>query len=366
MNVKEKYFHDLVINNQSIQTGILSILNLPENISKLNLIHEDTYINGITADFTLIYDNKIRAIIECKAGNIGVTDYVRGVGQVLQYEYFNEIKISPKGFDYHNEFNSILLIPSSVLLNNNFNIGKFKYPKTTHVIEINDVNKVTRLISREELKDLSEIENNNLICISQYYVRDTRLFELYMLLRYLCSLKLKRVEIINRREIEKEMQKTESINNKNWRNVWISLSSLGFINSKNSPTESGLRFGMMEFEEFLLMMYKSYIKPYVDILMNYFNKNKINKNKKLQEIKKDFLDQYSGKEILFLTQSETRYLSSWINILRDDFGCINFQSRKNERQIIFSPCELNDKTLKENIKKYTKSTSYIENLKNII
>ena len=36
--------------------------------------------------FTFIYNNEIRAIIECKAGDIGVTDYVRGIGQVLQYK----------------------------------------------------------------------------------------------------------------------------------------------------------------------------------------------------------------------------------------------------------------------------------------
>lgn len=366
MNIREKYFHDFVIKNEAIQLDILSILKLPENLSKLKLIHEDTYINGITADFTLIYDDKIRAIIECKAGDIGVTDYVRGIGQVLQYEYFSESKISPKGFDYYNEFNSILLIPSSVLLNNNLNIGKFKYPKTTHIIEINDVNKVARLISKKELEDLSEIEDNNLICISQYYIRDTRLFELYMLLRYLCFLKIKKVETVNRIDVEEEMQKTESINNRNWRNVWISLSSLGFINSKNLPTESGLIFGMMEFEEFLSMMYKSYVKPYIDILMNYFSESQINKNKKLLEIKEDFLNQYSGKEILFLTQSETRYLSSWINILRDDFGCIDFQPRSTQRQIIFNPCELNDEALKEKIRFYTKSASYIKKLENII
>ncbi len=47
------------------------------------LLREDAYINGITADFTLFEKNKVRAIIECKGGAIGVSEYVRGIGQIF-------------------------------------------------------------------------------------------------------------------------------------------------------------------------------------------------------------------------------------------------------------------------------------------
>lgn len=364
-NIREKYFHDLVINNQNIQSDLLSALNLPTNLSKLKLIHEDRYINNIIADFTLVYDNHIRAIIECKAGDIGVTDYVRGIGQVLQYEYFYENKIT-RHFSYQENFDSILLIPSSVFLSKNFNIALFKYPKTTKIIEINEVNNAVRLISQKELDNFKEQTQNNLISISQYYVRDTRLFELYMLLRYLCFLKIKNIDVVNRKEIELQMQKTNSINNRNWRNVWISLSSLGLIDGKNIPTESGLKLGMIDINQFLLIMYKSYIKPYADILMNYFSENNHNINKGLQDIKQDFLDRYNGNEILFLTQSQTRYLSSWLNILRDDFGCIDFQTRNNNRMFNYNPASLNDEFLLKAISKYTKANPYIANLQAIL
>ena len=294
-NIREKYFHDLIIKNDNIKSDLLSILNLPDNLLNLNLIHEDKYINGITADFTLVYDNKIRAIIECKAGDIGVTDYVRGIGQVMQYEYFNEQNISSKGISYNSIFNSILLVPSSAFKNSSFNIGKFKYPKSTFIVEINDINKVARRVSDEELKTLSTVENNSLTSISQYYVRDTRLFELYMLLRYLCFLKIKKIGVIDRKKIELELRKTNSINNRNWRNVWISLSSLGLINSENFPTKSGLEFGMFEFEDFLFMMYNSYIKPYVETLFNYFDEDDKNRNKGLKEIKNDLLIKFSSE-----------------------------------------------------------------------
>ncbi len=365
-NIREMYFHDLIIKNDNIKSDLLSILNLPDNLSNLNLIHEDKYINGITADFTFVYDNKIRAIIECKAGDIGVTDYVRGIGQVLQYEYFNDFKISSKGLEYDANFNSILLVPSSAFNNKNFNIGKFKYPKSTYIVEINDINKVARKITEEELKTLSTVENNSLTSISQYYIRDIRLFEIYMLLRYLCFLKIKNQTNINRTEIELELRKTNSINNRNWRNAWISLSSLGLINSTNLPTKAGLEFGMYDFEDFLIMVYKSYIKPYIETLFNYFNQDTANIKKGLKEIRTDLFLQFSNRDVLFLTQSETRYLSSWFNILRDDFGCIDFLPRQSNRIINYNPLELNDKSLKENIKKYTKSSAYINNLTNIL
>lgn len=112
-NVREKYFHDLLATHENIKTDLLSALDLPTDLTHLNIIYEDRYINGIIADFTLVYDNKIHSIIEVKAGDIGVTDYVRGIGQVLQYEYFFENQINTKGFDFDENFKSALLIPSS-------------------------------------------------------------------------------------------------------------------------------------------------------------------------------------------------------------------------------------------------------------
>lgn len=367
-NIREKYFHDLIIQNPNIQADLLSALDLPADLSRLQLIHEDRYINNIIADFTLVYDNQIQAIIECKAGDIGVTDYVRGIGQVLQYEYFYENKIT-RHFTYQDKFNSVLLIPSSVFLSRNFNIALFKYPNTTKIIEINEVNNAVRLITQKELNTFKEQNQNNLISISQYYVRDTRLFEIYMLLRYLCFLRIKSVNAVNRKKIELIMQQTNTINNGNWRNAWISLSSFGFIDSNNMPTESGLKLGMTDIHQFLLIMYKSYIKPYADILMNYFYQNSSYLNKGLKEIKQDFLDMYNGNEILFLTQSETRYLSSWLNILRDDFGCIDFNSNRGnniKRKLNYNPATLNDEFLLKEIQKYSKANPYIANLQAIL
>ncbi|WQT44185.1 hypothetical protein KVC87_07370 [Helicobacter pylori] len=73
-------------------------------------------MNGITADFTLFEGNKVRAIIECKGGAIGVSEYVRGIGQIFQYEYFFENHLSLKNYGFCQNFNSVLVFPESVLI----------------------------------------------------------------------------------------------------------------------------------------------------------------------------------------------------------------------------------------------------------
>ena len=365
-NVREKYFHDLIQENANIQYDFLNILGIDNNQNTVDFIHEDQYINGIYADFTLTCNNEIRAIIECKAGDIGVTDYVRGIGQVLQYEYFFEKSVPHKGFNYHKNFNTLLVVPSTAFNNKNFNIANFKYPVTTYLIEINEISKIARRVQQSELDKLSNLESNNLTSISQYYIRDTRLFEIFMLLKYLCFLKLTGVTKVNRKDIETKMMLTNSINNNNWRNVWISLSSLNFIDSNNLPTKSGINYGNLDFSEFLLIIYKSYIKPYIDILMEYFSLNPSNINSRLTDIKLFIREKFLGKDVLFLTQSDTRYLSSWLNILRDDFGCIEFESRNPLRKFNYNPSILNDDYLLEKIKKHTKSKQYLNNLNTIL
>ncbi|GAA9983390.1 hypothetical protein VN0985_03500 [Helicobacter pylori] len=78
---------------------------------------------ALQPDFTLFERNKVRAIIECKSGAIGVSEYVRGIGQIFQYEYFFENHLSLKNYGFCQNFNSVLVFPESVLKNNDFNVG---------------------------------------------------------------------------------------------------------------------------------------------------------------------------------------------------------------------------------------------------
>jgi len=361
--MRENQVHDLIIHDSVIKSGINSILSISNNI---DYIHEDTYINGITADFTVTENGKIRAIIECKAGDIGVTDYVRGIGQSLQYEYFYDEKISPKGLEYHNHFNSILLFPSSVVKDNSFNIGRFKYPSTTLLFEINDTNNIIRKIEQKELDKLKDATDANLVTISQYYFRDTRIYEDYILLKYLAYMKFRGETLLDRGTVEHEfLREIGTQNNRNWRNSFITLSSLGLITSKNLPSPFGLTLVNLEFEEFASKFFFSYIKPYIKEIYECFDeKREVTLNN--QDIKKIIFNRYKDRDVLFLTESDGRYISSWLNILRDDFGCIDFEPRKSKREIIYNPTELNEITLQKKIKKHSRAYEYIEKYNNLL
>ncbi len=359
--MRENIVHDLIMQQQDIQYGINSLLSISNNTK---YIHEDTYINGITADFTILEDNKIRAIIECKAGDIGVTDYVRGIGQSLQYEYFYDEKISPRGFEYHDKFNSILLFPSSIIKENNFNIGNFKYPLSTLLFEINDTNNIIRHIEQKELDKLKQASFNGLMTISQYYFRDTRIYEAYILLKHLSYL-YHTCDFVNRRQLEQEfLRQIGTQNNNNWRNAFITLASLGLITSQNLPSPFGFTFAHLTFEAFASKIMFSYMQPYVKELYEVFNHNRLVQLNN-QEIKDSIFHKYN-RDVLFLTESDGRYISSWLNILRDDFGCINFRPRSSQREIIYNPIELNELSLQKYIKRYSTAYEYIEKYNNLL
>ena len=62
----EKTFQDEIYSNTEIQKGICDCIGI--NFSDTKLVREDTYINGITADFTLFQNDSVKAILECKGG----------------------------------------------------------------------------------------------------------------------------------------------------------------------------------------------------------------------------------------------------------------------------------------------------------
>lgn len=364
--ILEKEFQEKISKSTSIKKYIIDALNLESDSYVFD--KETEYINGITSDFTIMKDNQINAIIECKRADIGVTEYVRGIGQLFQYEYFKKNNILPKRFTtykYHEKkYNNVLIIPSSFIKNTRINIGRFSYPESLVILEINLINDYVREINDKELDTLATVEKKNLAVLSQYYIRDNRLFELYMALLLLKKIgSINNSNALDRKQLEKDLMKTDSINNKNWRNVFISLSTLGFINNKNQLTESGLLLSNKNYEEFLVVMYDSYLKPYIDTLMEIFKesgRDQISINN--QEIKNKIKEKFSGKDVLFLTESEGRYISSWMNILRDDYGCIEFEPRNSNRKVVYYPDEMNNKAFKNRVRKHTKGLLYVDNM----
>ena len=147
---QEKDLQNEIANNQSLQRDICSVLDMDFYQTKF---HKELKIaNGMRADFALFENDKIKVLMECKSGDIKLTDYVRGIGQIFQYEYFAEKFLSIRGYEFYplQEFSSVYIFPDSVLRNNEFNIGLFKYPQTKKILEVNSRSLAVRLIDENE------------------------------------------------------------------------------------------------------------------------------------------------------------------------------------------------------------------------
>ena len=122
---------------------------------------------------------------------------------------------------------------------------------------------------------------------------------------------------------------------------------------------------MLKFEDFAFEIYKGYIKPYVDHLLDVIHtnagKNQIAtlSNKSICQKLKNL---YNGKDILFLTESKGRYISSWLNIIRDDLGCISFEPRNKERTINYIPSKVSENEMKKMISKNFKNNKDIQQI----
>ena len=362
----EKEFQNRIHTTKDIKEDLLKLLNIE---SECKFLREVEFINGITSDF-IVYDintNEMKAIIECKRADIGVTEYVRGVGQLFQYEYFQEKKILPhkyKDIRYNSNINNnILLIPSDFIKNTNLNIGRFKYPKNSIIFEIHSKNNRIRKITTEELEKLAEAVENNLTTISQYYVRDNRLFECYIAFKVIALLNNFSISM-NRPDIEEKLlRKIEVINNRNWRNAFITLSSLGLIGDRTIIYDNKLKFTNMDIINFINFMYKDYLYPFIDVIMEKLNILS-NNNKEVDVTNRDLAKMireiYGGKDVLFLSDSDSRYISSWLNIMRDDLGCISFEPRKSLRKINYIPKELNEIERINKIKQFSIAQKYVD------
>ena len=369
--IQEKQFQDLIFKNKNIKENILNLLNL--DIEKCKFEKEVEFINGITSDF-IIYDDdekEMKAIIECKRADIGVTEYIRGVGQLFQYEYFQDKNIPPKkiyNVKYNRNINNnVLIVPSTFIKNTNLNIGRFRYPENSKIFEIHIDSHRVREITEEELLRLSKANESNFITISQYYVRDNRLFECYIAFQMVALLNQFKLEYQRKKLEEEILRKIPVINNNNWRNAFITLSSLGFLKSKVKIVDSFYNLLKLDVYSYINLLYKEYLYPFIDLIMEVLKENEKDGiiNLKNNEIGEIIRQKYKNKDILFLTDSNNRYISSWLNIMRDDLGCIDFDSRKSIRKINFIPKELNENERINKIKIFSKSREYIENFNEI-
>ena len=361
--MRESELVDLLKTNKSVRDQLADICEFPKNFE---LVNEDTFINGITVDFTVLVDGKIKALIECKGDDIGVTDYVRGIGQIMQYQYFFNNKIDPKGRGYSQDCHIILLFPSNLLINNKFNVGRFSYPPYSKLIEVNNHSKAPRLIDEREKQKLSkEVSGDNLQTISHYYVRDNRVFELYILLKLITIEFFKGKKQLDRKSTEEYLiENVNVINNGNWRNVFITLQSLGLMNSNNLPTKAGIEMIYLGYADFAYEVYESFFKPYFKEIFELISNDSLLLSN--QEIVQRIRKKYNNKDIMYLTESNGRYISSWLNIMRDDYGIIEFETRSNNRSLNYNIFDLRKERAVQLINEKSRAKDYIENFYNIL
>ncbi|MFR4231725.1 hypothetical protein, partial [Clostridium sp.] len=129
-----------------------------------------------------------------------------------------------------------------------------------------------------------------------------------------------------------------------------------------------VHYGFLFVQFHSTIKHKDYLYPYIDILMDVLIENSTDNicNLNNQQISDLIRNRYDGKDVLFLTESNGRYISSWLNIMRDDFGCIQFAARSSERKIIYKPSELRQTDLTRKIKEYSNAKQYIDNFESSI
>lgn len=325
--------------------------------SRFSIVPEVQFINGITADFAM-YDNngQIISIVECKGDDVGVTEYVRGIGQITQYEYFKRNNITG---NINKDCRVFLSFPSSLMQDCSFDVSKFAYPQNTELLIVNTDNKSPIVINPNA--EYGKIQRElNTVQLSPYYFRDVRIAELYIILLETVKMyKIHNHRKMSRIECGSILAKYNTINKGNARNVFISLSSLGFIDSENIPTIKGLEVARLDFAHFCSTIIFEYYKPFVNEIFRSFDfVQKQNDTYNLKSISNGEISQiihsFYNKDIYYLTESNGRYMSSWLNSLRDDVGCISFKSKQKTKEIIinYNPIyskEYTTKFIKENI-----------------
>ena len=263
----------------------------------------------------------------------------------------------------------VYCFPSSLIAEKKYNIGLFTYPKDCVILEFNEENYTFRKITLKDLKVFAGSRGKEMVTVSPYYIRDTRLFELYIALRYFNIMKMCGVANINRQDAEIFLRQLQTPDNGNWRNTFISLSSLGLTDENNIPTDIGSQYASLEFTQFAYEVYNSYIKNYFQIIWANLQKlDSSNQPISLCELRQSIDCAFNGREVLFLSDSDNRYLSSWLNIMKDDFGCIEFKSKQNKRkyELVYPIDSFNKKAICQQIKTKSIADRFIKRFNDLM
>nr|WP_297708216.1 hypothetical protein [uncultured Butyrivibrio sp.] len=345
----------------AIQEGIKKALGIEKQI---DWIFNAKAKDSTTVEVALVDDNEIVALMKCIPSIVDESEYAQEINELFKYDSLIKSNILLNGFRYKNKTKVVLLMPSVVLSKNEFDIAQTVLPQDCISLELNENSKAVRTLSSKDYQVMTKARATDLVILSPYYFRDNRLFEYYILLKHLLIKSNAGYEKCDRKTEESFLMQVNTINNGNWRNAFITIANLGLIDSENIPTEAGKKLARASYENFAKRMYFSYIEPYYYVISECFD-NKSSMEMSNQDILKKIKLRYHNKDVLFLTQSEGRYISSWMNILRDDFGIIDFKARSNYRIIKYNPAELSDEEFEEKIRMNSVAYEYISRYENL-
>ena len=115
-----------------------------------------------------------------------------------------------------------------------------------------------------------------------------------------------------------------------------------------------------------ILFMRTILLPFIDELMTSFRKENANEggivSLRNTEIAEKIRDKYNGKDVLFLTDSDSSLYFKLVEYMRDDIGCISFEPRSAKRTINFIPKDLTSKSRCERIEEFSVAQTMLMNI----
>lgn len=335
--IEDKVKSFFTSDNPAIKQYLAQHLNYFDDFTVMS---EQKIFYGLKVDKVILDKNKkFLSLIECK-GDVGTTEYVRGIGQILQYRTQAKKELRNRMAE---NFSIVLAFPNKLNTKQNpVEIEKLEYPNDAHLFIINSQNNSYKAINLAITKIGSKTKyfGEKLVSISPYYFRDNTFAEYFIGLHtmYYRGFYQKKVS----RNIDDVLKVCGSHNPGNGRNVGITLSSLGFIDTNNRLTPDGHKFLELSYPKFVEKLTYDYAFPYINSVFSIINDNNDIKNKDHQRLLINKLWNLSDEQqIEFLTESDgkdkTKYIGSWNYVLKRSLKCLDFDPRKTNFKVKYNP-----------------------------
>ena len=326
------------VENPAVKTFLQQNLNYFDDFE---VISEHKIKYGLKVDKVILDKHgKYLCLIECK-GDVGTTDFVRGIGQISQYKAQAQNELKDR---MASTYTIVIAFPD--LLNTKSNpvrIESLAYPQNIYLFIVNSLNRTFKSINvtDKSMGNKKKYFGEKLISISPFYFRDNTFAEYFIGLHVLHKRGILGGEVS--RNLDNEMKKCGTHNPGNARNIGITLSSLGFIDGLNKITPLGFKYLRLDYPNFVESLTYEFAYPYVNSVFNVINNNL--GNIKTKEDQRLLINKLWGlkntQQIEFLTESsdkdKTRYIGSWNYVLSRSLGCIDFTPRKTDFQVIYNP-----------------------------